>query len=922
MASKKKEISIEKKKVQTNTVTSISNTEINSSSASKSNKYNFSLVRNEETIKLNTETLYWIFSIISGLIIYYIVAQLIQSSFHPDVESILKFGKEISFVNSARPEPMEALLFRAGVVTMILCILIFYYIFSKIEIVKNLAQKSFYTYFSSGCFIILVYIIYSSFAANNPFAAGGPEQPQNSRDMVGKSNFQFFFDGLFLGDFILVYTFFLLPLIALIFYLGYKKNNFEDNKIYNKAINIVSYGILGLVLLAIFSMNTFQFPYSFENKYDFNAVYYSVTQVYSGLPMLVDGFSNTYGLYPQFLNPIFKLIGLNITKFTFVMSLLLTATYIFNFVFLRKYVSNKLLWFFGCCSILFFPYFDFKLTTAFDSTFSFFPIRYLIPGTLVFLVSLYLNKQSQIIYWITNIVMGFFILWNPEIGIVSYLSWVAFNLYNDFYTMEGKIAFIKLLLHIIYSVISVVFAFLFYKFIVYIFYGVTPNFDILFTFMNQFGKAGFGLLPMVLMHPWNITAIITILGFTYSIVKWYKKEITPKASVILLVSVLSLGLLFYFQGRSHNWPFAISSIYTFVLLTLLGNELWDKIKDKGINVISLHFLFIIFLFIISFSFFEIVFNAKKINELISQDEYKDKQADEQKRLSGNIDFIKNNTKEKERIYVFTAMQYQCLYFDGNMRMSAFNPGEMDMSFNSDVIKLQHRILDSSYNAFIEPAYCSLPFIQKPMCTFGAVYNVAKSNQSIFMLEKRKTKIPTTAFFDKGDDILITKKYNDDTSGIKSRIIDATGIKQIVLNSEFSVEVLFYSSPQAFPFATLAGNMNDSSGFIIANIVNTPNYFFGINGKGTGAPVPVNEWVYCALNVFPNHLSVYINGNLATEMPLASPIRQSAEKLTFGNMGFLRNFIGAISEIAIHNKAIDLQQIQNKLSEMKSANIIK
>ena len=865
---------------------------------------------------LKEETLRWIFAILGSLIIYWVVAALIQRVYHPDIKAMIKLADEVSFSGGARPEPVESLLFRAGVVTFALGILGFYFIFNKTDVVKKLASGSFFTPFGSMCVAAIIGMMYFDFSADNPFAAGGPEQAQNSRDLIAsKTNFAFYFDGIFLGNYLLLYTVILVPLLLCIFYIGIKKYRWETNPTFNKVVTGVAYTVLGGTVLAITSTSTFEFPYSFENKYDFNSVFYSMTQVYAGVPMLVNGFTNTYGLYPQFLNPIFQVVGLSILKFSFIMSVLLGVSFLLNFLFLRKYVQNKVIWFFGCCSIIFFPYLNNRIVTGYDSFFAFYPIRYIIPSVLVFPAALYLNKRSQVIYWSVMISMSFFVLWNPEIGMVSFLSWLAFNSYNDFYTPDGKIAWKKMLLHWVFGAASIAVAFGVYKVVIFACYGTWPDLGLLFTFISHIGALGFNLLPMVLVHPWNVIVLIIILGFTYAITSWYKKEITPKASIIFLVSVISLGTFVYFQGRSHNWTLSTSSGFSFFLLTLLGDELWQKIKDKGMSILPLHLLFGLFVFVIAISGFELVYSSKRLSELMSQEEYKEKGEAEQKQINSNQDYILAHSHEKEKIYVFTAMQYQNLYFQGKRR-SAFNPGQMDLSLNSDLVKWEREIIDSSFTAFIEPSVSNFGFYARPFAAYAACYEVTGVNTSMYMLNKRKMRLPAQSFFTAGDDVVMHKKYTDDTASITARIVDGVRAKPSTINTSFSVELLFYPSMQMYNYATLVGNMADSSGFVIGNIINTPNYLFGINGRGVGVKVAEHQWVYCVMNVYPDHFEVYQNGTLSGTFPLATPMRQSTQNLQVGNGGLFRNYIGAIAEVEVHNKPIDKGQVEHTWSEIQ------
>ncbi len=866
---------------------------------------------------LKEEALVWMCTILCAVGLYYVIGSIIHSIYHPDIAALQETARKLLIqAGGVRPEPVESLLTQVGIVTIGLGLLGFYALFSKMAALRAQAHKPFFTIFSSICAVAILALIYIDFAAPNPYAKDAGDVPQNSRDYVGFTNFDFYFDGIFLGNSVLVYAFILVPALALLFFAGVKKNNWEQNKLFNTIVNGVGYLVSGGLLLAILAMNTFHFPYTFENKYDFNAVYYSVTQVYAGVPMLVDGFTNTYGLYPHFLNVIFKLTGLSVTTFSMVMAILVVTCFSFNFYVLKQFTGNKIILFLGFLTVIFFPYLDSKILTEFDPYFAIFPIRYIIPCTLAFLATLYLQKRSQVLYWLTMVIQAFFILWNPEIGLVSYLSWLAVNTYVDFYTAEGKLGIKKILLHWGSGVVILVAAFYIYKGIIYMGYGASPDLSLLFNTMAVFGKIGFNMIPMAFVHPWNIMVLVLILGFVHSISKLFRKTVTPKDGIIFLLSVVGLGFFFYFQGRSHNWSFSSIAGFSIMLLTILGSELWEKIKASREQMWGLNILFGAFLLIISCSFFEVLYSMPRINELTSQEESKEKQADDQKRFDANAELVAKYSTEKEKVLIFSAMQYQGLYFNGNKRVAAFNPGLMDMFALTDLTRMEQTIRNTTPRIFIEPEGSPYFYMMRPLAAVSALYDVDSFNKNMGVLSKRKTKIPAKAFFDKTGDIVVHKKYTDDTAGISSRTNDALGISPLMLNPSFSVEVLFHSKPQIYPFATLAGNMNDTSGFIIARVLNSANYFFGVNGKGFAVPAPDNQWVYLVMNVFPDRLEVYQNGAQAGTIPLAAPYHQSPEKFSVGNLGFMRYYIGAISEVAVINKSLEKEQITATWEEIK------
>ncbi len=871
----------------------------------------------EDDPVLKEQVLNWILSICGTIFVYWCVAHIILKVYHPDISSALADAQRLLIEpGGSRPEPMEAMLFRVGVVVIVLGLLGFYSLFSSMQAIKDIARKPLFLIISLIPVALLVFMVWMDFTAQNPFVKDGGDMIQNSRDYVGHTNFDFYFDGFFLGNYLMLYTFILVPALACLFFFGMKKFNWEDNKMFNTITTVIGYLVVGGTIIACVAMSIFYFPYAYENKYDFNAVYYSMTQVNAGLPILVNGFKTTYGLYPHFLNLIFSITGLSVLKFSMAMGILIGLAFTFNFYSLKQYVSNKVILFLGVLTVIFFPFLNFKFGQNFDCNFAFYPIRYIIPSTLILLSTLYFKNRSQLLYWGTTVVQAFLVLWNPEIGLVCYLSWLAVNTYNDFYTPENKIAVKKILIHWGAGFAILIGAFYLYKLLILAAYGVAPDFSLLFSTIAVFAKVGSSLLPMTLVHPWNMVALVIMLGMTYAISKWYKKEITPKASMVFLLSVLSVGFFVYFEGRSHNWQLAQSSCMSLILLTILGDELWSLARRK--NVLFLNALFVAFLFIISFSFFSVVFGKERISELVSQDDDKTKQQDEQNRIESNNEFILKNSKPKDQIYVFTVRQLQGLYFDGNKRKSAFNPGLGDFFLNTDLDKLVDQVRDSSFEIFIEPNFSTYYFLTRPFSAMAATYDVKDTNKSMALLVKRKNKLPAQAFFTHAEQSVFHRKYTDDTAGLDARINDGAGQPAVSLNPEFSAEVLFRPQRQIYPYATLVGNMNDSSGFIMANILNSSNYFFGINGKGTGAAIPGNDWAYAVMNVYPDHFEVYVNGTIASAFPLPKPFKTSPEKLFVGNLGFMRFYIGQISEVAITNKAVEKAAIQSTWETIKQA----
>lgn len=873
---------------------------------------------NSETLLVKQETLIWIATIFSSILVYVFFALVIKSIYKPDLALLKSEGDNLLIASSVvRPEPMESLLFRSGVVSIPLLLLGFYSFYSTKSLIANIAPKPYFNILLISVILAIIALVYYDFASLNPFSSIGGDIPQTMRDRESITNFDFYFWGLFLGNHLFIYTFLIFPITCCLFFICYKKFNLDENRNFNLYISIAGYYIVSIVILACVLMDTFHFPYTAENKYDFSAVYYAMSQVYAGAPLLANHFSDTYGLFPHFLNPLFQLAGLSVYTFSLVMALILGLAFSLNLYCLGKFVRNKTLLFMGMAALIYIPFLNTKFTASFDANFAFFPIRYIVPSVLIFLATVYLKKRSKTVYWFTSFIMAFLVLWNPEFGLLSYFSWLAFNTYIDYYGSDSKPDFKRMLFHWLSGILILVIVFYIFKLIIFLSYSQSPDMARLWDIILIYGNSGFMLLPMSLVHPWNILVLVLIIGFAYSNSIWHKKE-NNSDPVVFLITLLGTGSLFYFQGRSHNWNLAICSGMGIFLFTILGDRLWTLIKNR--NVLSLNVFFALFLYVISFSIVEVVAQSGKLYELVYQEKDKNDDIYEMNLIENCRDFIMNRSHKGEKIYVFTNRKVQDLFFGGSKRLSAFNPGMIDLYLRSDLRRMERQIIDSSFDVFVTPmSFRDIEFMERPLTAIAATYDFKEGNESISFLAKRKNKNPVKVFFGDSMNNIIHRKYNDDTASAQMRINDASGIQPIHMNPEFSVEVLFYSNKQVFSNPTLIGNQReiDSSGFAISNYLNSSKYLFSVGCKGYILTLPETGWIYCVMNGYRDHFEVYINGKLMATYPLSKPITNSPDKLCIGDMGYMHFYVGAISEVSINNKPLDSNQVSLTWEEINS-----
>lgn len=246
-----------------------------------------------QTLGIKKEYLSYSFMVWFGLILAYISSQIISSSYNGNIDEANKIAQDILLNPAmAQPEPKEKAIFLGSIIITVLGLLIGYFLINRFfkKSDNDLKDSSIHLVTIVNALIVF-YLLYKCFGSANPFFAS----PQNSHDVVSKTNFDFYFTQTFLHKRLLIYLLFLLPILAFALIKNFKLSE----QLHSLLKKIVLATCIGLSILA-FTISTFEFPYTFENKYDFNAIFYSVVQVYNGFPLLVDNFTNTYGMYPHF----------------------------------------------------------------------------------------------------------------------------------------------------------------------------------------------------------------------------------------------------------------------------------------------------------------------------------------------------------------------------------------------------------------------------------------------------------------------------------------------------------------------------------------------------------------------------------------------------------------------------------------------
>src|ERR1035437_5263567 len=450
--------------------------------------------------------------------------------------------------------------------------------------------------------------------------------------------------------------------------------------------------------------------------------------------MLVNDFTNNYGLYPHFVVPILKLFGLGIFSFTCIMATLLSLCFVLLLFFFKKHIDNKWLALFGITSIFFNSYMYSRIATPYDNVFSMSPIRWILMFSLFFFVSYYLTRKTKLLYYLSFLLFALAILWNPELGIICYISLISVYCFLDLpFENIKKLAF-QWIMHIVTAMIILIVTILGYEIIIRLFYGQFPDITKMFSTIQIFSSIGMGMLPMPTgFHPYKLMIAVYIIGLLLTINNILTKNITTRTALIFILTIFGILFFVYYIGRSHNWNLFSSNPTVFILLTLFADDLLKTIKTNK----AFMPLFLVVLYALSFSVFQTVYDYKRISDLLLEKDNKQINQEANNEVKANAAFIKDLTTKNEKVIILTAMHLQSLYYDLSYTASAFNPGLGEMLLKSDYARLLHT-LETRENTkiFFEPRYFRFMDLQI-LNRLTACYDLKQNNGNIFYFEKKK-----------------------------------------------------------------------------------------------------------------------------------------------------------------------------------------
>lgn len=661
-------------------------------------------------------------SITLAVISYAAVAKLISIFYKPDVSLILQKAKVLlipGFFNECRPEPMEKTLFILGILLIPVFLLACYFMIKRF-----LRDKSESFINRAWIFICLYAIITLPLFIYVILATQSYYVPRYSYGQL------YILTSILDKNISLFHFVLAVPFIIILYFL--LKVDYSAGSLYSKIIKKLSATICFLLIPYISALHLFSI---YKLDHHFDAVFYSMVQLFKGAPLGVDGFTNTYGLYPYFLNVIFKVTGLSVLKCSIVFCVLIAICYLLILYYLKNTVHNPLAVFLGFTSVVFLPnlsvqLLSMKMMGIATPFYQYLPIRCLFPFLLLYLGASYIQNKNQYIYNLISVVCGLALLWNFESGVVTSLSWILLNCYSECEQDKVKTFLKNSAGHLIKILSLIIITVLCFLLVVYIFYGRIINPVSLIQTTLIFTQLGYFMLPLPLIHPWNILALAYITGMGICIMAAIEREITPWTKNVFLVTVLGTGMLLYYQGRSHDWMIMGMFFYFLILLTLFLYKAISFLTDNRNLLITL--LSVLTATILSLSVILMAINVKDEYSLFKTT-LKNIQAPSRAKdiIQSDCNFIRMHAKPSEKIIIFA--RDSATYFSKIPNASAFNPGFIECFLKTDYARLEKIMAGPDVKFFVaENDY----FNVKTFSGLGKDLQMAASNGHMVLFKSK------------------------------------------------------------------------------------------------------------------------------------------------------------------------------------------
>lgn len=434
---------------------------------------------------------------------------------------------------------------------------------------------------------------------------------------------------------------------------------------------------------------------------DLDAGIYALSQVVGGKTLLAD-LPSQYGLFPEFLAPVFRTVGLT----TFNITLSFAAMQVFSlaalFLTMAKAIkSRQLLIVTGLALITGTFGMWWYLEGIPNPYYQYWPVRFFWPAISVLAFYRFSSSRTLARSQVVSVIGAIALLWNLDTGLFVVIGHGAYLFARLFGRLMARkngtfgsgrdpwpalkyILALALHVFVIAAIVTVFLGLLSSK-------AHKPlNLYWLIEYQQVFYALGFAMLPLPLEpHPWMSVLGVYLLGLLSSLAGWRAAPASTRQDVLFYLSTLGLGLFIYYQGRSHI--FVLMCVYWPALLVtaMMADRLLRSIRAGilSFSQIGIPVAAVAFIMLSAASF--LVRTPELVGDIAHR--YAKRNQTRDFVVRDEIAFIKAHSQPGEQCLVLS--RRQGIYYAETGLVSPVNgPGLMETILQQDEDRLKRAVL--------------------------------------------------------------------------------------------------------------------------------------------------------------------------------------------------------------------------------------
>ncbi|MEX6666956.1 hypothetical protein [Pseudomonas sp. W2-17] len=341
----------------------------------------------------------------------------------------------------------------------------------------------------------------------------------------------------------------------------------------------------------------------------YDAATYALTQVVAGKTLLHD-LPSQYGLFPELIAPLFKLIDISVFTVSTLFIVLQVIALSCLAAVLHLHVRNPLLraMTFLCLLIstgLFLYLNDIKQ----EMYVQYYPIRFICPSVALFLFAGYCLKPTRTRLVALGVASGVAVFWNFDSGIPVLVSIGATLLVKPFFIQPLR-----------WRVLGPAFAFSSFAALTFgllmailrLKAGGPLGIQEAISSQKLFYGSGFMMLPMPLtFHPWQLVLVAYAAAAVAAVSAWRRHVNNHIYDVLFCAAIMGLGLFTYYQGRSHIYCLMMVLWPALIVGAILTDLILRAVRKRSTSSVS-GLLALPFVFFVSLGTVTLAFSARDL----------------------------------------------------------------------------------------------------------------------------------------------------------------------------------------------------------------------------------------------------------------------------------------------------------------------